>query len=213
MAIRLRANRQVAADADSFRAHVKQLLATVDHEARRMGYGSAQVKLVIYAYVAFLDESVLNSQQPMFAAWPRQPLQEEIFGDHVAGETFFRHLDALLGAQDSAELADVLEVFQLCMLLGFRGRYGLGDPSGLQSRINAVQQKIQRSRGASGELSPAWVVPAGEAVPATRDPWVTRLALLAGVGIATACVLFILFRFLLAPSVTSVQSLVSQLVS
>src|SRR5690606_3296362 len=73
VAIRLRANRQVAADADSFRAHIKQLLNAADREARRLGYDGEYVRLAVYAYIAFLDESVLNSEQPMFAAWPRQP--------------------------------------------------------------------------------------------------------------------------------------------
>src|SRR5690606_10520389 len=123
VAIRLRANRQVAADADSFRAHIKQLLGAADRAARRLGYDGGDVRLAVYAFIAFLDESVLNSNQPMFAAWPRQPLQEEIFGEHMAGENFFRYLDDLLARQDSEDLADLLEVYQLCMLLGFRGRY------------------------------------------------------------------------------------------
>ena len=69
---RLRANRQVAADADSFRNQVKHLLGRADQEARQAGYDPADVKLAIYGYIAFLDESVLNSGQPMFAGWPRR---------------------------------------------------------------------------------------------------------------------------------------------
>ena len=83
--MRLRANRQTAADADSFRAHLKQLLATADDQARRSGYDQGTVKRAIYAVTVFLDESVLNSSQPMFADWPRKPLQEEIFGGHMGG--------------------------------------------------------------------------------------------------------------------------------
>jgi type VI secretion system protein ImpK len=212
VAIRLRANRQVATDADAFRSHIKHLLATADNEARRSGCSGEYVKLAIYAYVAFLDESILNSRQPMFAAWPRQPLQEEIFGDHVAGETFFRHFDELLGAQDAPELADVLEVFQLCMLLGFRGKFGMGDPSGLQSRITAVQQKILRTRGGFGDLSPEWALPAGETVALARDPWVARLGIAAGLSFATAIGLYVAYRLSLAGDMATLQALTSQLV-
>jgi type VI secretion system protein ImpK len=210
--IRLRAGRQVATDADSFRAHLKHLLAAADHEARRTGYSSEQVKLAVYAFVAFLDESILNSSQPMFASWPRQPLQEEIFGDHVAGENFFRRLDELLGAQDSSELADVLEVFQLCMLLGFRGRYALGDTSGLQGRLTAVQQKIARVRGEPGPLVPRGGLPVGEAVAPTRDPWVSRLGITAALSFVVAASLFIVYRVSLASDVAALQALTSQLV-
>ena len=85
--VRLRANRQAAADAESFRAHLKQLLATADDQSRRAGYDQGTVKRAIYAATVFLDESVLNSSQPMFADWPRKPLQEEIFGGHILDVT------------------------------------------------------------------------------------------------------------------------------
>jgi tRNA A37 threonylcarbamoyladenosine modification protein TsaB len=90
--VRLRANRQVAADAGAFRASVKHMLATADQQARQLGYAADDVRLAIYAVVAFLDESVLNSGQPMFAEWPRKPLQDELFGGHIGGEIFFENL-------------------------------------------------------------------------------------------------------------------------
>src|SRR5687767_14449420 len=113
VAVRLRAGRQVAADAASFRVHVKQLLASADQRARAAGYDGDTVKLAVYAYIALLDESVLNSAQPMFAEWSRQPLQEEVFGEHMAGENFFRTVQELLARQDSEAVADLLEVYQL----------------------------------------------------------------------------------------------------
>ena len=48
-----------------------------------------------------------------------------MFGHNRAGEVFFDHLRALLARQDSEETADCLEVFALCMLLGFKGRYAI----------------------------------------------------------------------------------------
>src|SRR3954453_2501258 len=64
---RLRANRQVAADADSFRTRIKQVLASREQEARKEGYGADDIRLCLFAVIAFLDETVLNSGQPMFA--------------------------------------------------------------------------------------------------------------------------------------------------
>ena len=54
--VRLRANRQVATDANAFRASVKQMLAAADQQARQLGYPADDVRLAIYAAVAFLDE-------------------------------------------------------------------------------------------------------------------------------------------------------------
>jgi len=184
--VRLRANRQVAADAESFRGHIKQLLNGAQREARRLGYSSDDVALVLYAVVAFLDESVLNSAQPMFASWPNRPLQEEIFGGHMGGEIFFQHLRQLLARQDSEDLADVLEVFQLCLLLGFQGRYSAADQGELRGLATAAGEKIRRIRGSFGELSPSWALPSGENVPRSRDsllPWLTMAALVLFVGV------------------------------
>jgi type VI secretion system protein ImpK len=210
-AARLRANRQVAQDAESFRLRIKQLLGSADQDARRAGYDPAFVKLAIYAYVAFLDETVLTSAQPIFAAWPRQPLQEEIFGDHMAGQTFFAHLDDLLGRPDSDDLADLLEVFQLCMLLGFKGRYGSAEDGGLRDRIGFADEKIRRIRGAVVPLAPGAPLPTGEAVPAHRDPWLGRMASAAGLLLAVAVVLFVVFRLSLGARANELDILVGQL--
>jgi type VI secretion system protein ImpK len=210
-AARLRANRQVAQDADSFRLQIKQLLGLADQEARQAGYDPGQVKLAVYAYIAFLDESVLNSGQPMFAAWPRQPLQEEIFGDHMAGQTFFTRLDELLTGEDSEDLADLLEVFLLCMLLGFRGRYGMGEDGGLRDRISFTQAKIRRIRGGEGPIAPAAPLPTDETAAAARDRWLPRLAVAAALSLALASVLFVVFRLSLGARVGEIQALATQL--
>jgi type VI secretion system protein ImpK len=121
----------------------------------------------------------------------------------MAGETFFRRLDELLAQQDSEDLADVLEVFQLCMLLGFRGRYIGGDRGGLQGLISSVHAKISRIRGAQHELSPAWRLPADEEVKPARDPWIPRLGILAAVAFGISLLLFALFYFLLRSGIAN----------
>lgn len=206
VAARLRATRQAAPDAESFRARVKQLLALADEEARRAGYPPETVRLAVYAYIAFLDESVLNSGLPIFAQWPRQPLQEEIFGDHMAGENFFRQLQELLGRQDSPEVGDLLEVYLLCMLLGFRGKYGAGGEAGMQGLIGMTREKIVRIRGARPELSPTWRPPA-ETISPPRDPWTRRLAYLAVGTVVLALVLFVAFKLSLHGPITEMTAI------
>lgn len=192
--VRLRADRQVAADAASFRAHVRQVLSVAEQEARRAGYSGDDVRLALYAVIAFLDESVLSSRQPMFAEWPRKPLQDELFGGgSLGGELFFRNVEALLARQDSAELADVLEVHQLCLLLGFHGRYSAQEGGALQVLMQKVADKIHRIRGPYGELSPAWAPPPGDIAIPTRDPWARRLVIAAGAAAVVALLLFTVY--------------------
>jgi type VI secretion system protein ImpK len=209
--VRLRGGRQVAADASSFRLQIKQVLAASDQRARAAGYDGDTVKLAVYAYIALLDESILASGQPMFADWSRQPLQEEVFGEHMAGENFFRTLQDLLGRQDSAALADLLEVYLLCLLLGFHGRYGSSDAAVLQPVIATTRARIDRIRGgasALAELAPDWRLPAGEAVVHGRDAWTRRLLYIAGGAFAFAVTLFILYTLVLRSGIGELRALV-----
>jgi type VI secretion system protein ImpK len=206
--VRLRANRQAAADAESFRAHLKQLLAAADDQARRAGYDQGTVKRAIYAATVFLDESVLNSSQPMFADWPRKPLQEEIFGGHMGGEVFFQNLRELLGRPDSEDLADLLEVHQICMLLGFKGRYTLGDTGELRSFMGQTGEKIHRIRGGHGPLGPQWAPLAGESLPVTLDPWLQRLVMIAAGTTGAALLFLIIFLLVLQSGVSDIAALV-----
>lgn len=202
-AVRLRSERQVADDADAFRAHMKQQLQTAHETARQAGYDSETVKLAMYAFVAFLDESVLNSRQQMFEDWPRKPLQEEVFGDHMGGETFFHNVRDLLARGDSEDLADALEVHQLCLLLGFEGRYVRGDKRQLRDLTEKVSDRILRIRGGWG-TSPPWAPPA-ERIPETKDKWLPRLAYLAAGAAGLALLLFLLFKWSLHSGVGDLE--------
>ena len=160
---RLRTGRQTVADPAAFRQQVIDALKTADQQARNQGYAAEDIKLAIFAVVAFVDESVLNLRLPVFADWPRRPLQEELFGHHVAGEIFFKNLQELLGKSDSQDLADLLEVYLMCLLLGFAGRYSLGDRGELRAITDATNEKIRRIRGSAAMLSPGVGASAGSA--------------------------------------------------
>jgi type VI secretion system protein ImpK len=203
--VRLRANRQVAADAESFRAHMKQVMGAAEQQARQAGYADEDVRLVLYAVVTFLDESVLNSTQPMFADWPRKPLQDEIFGGHLGGELFFQNLQYLLARPDSEDLADVLEVFQLCLLLGFHGRYSATEGGELHAQMSRVADKMQRIRGPFGELSPSWKPPSGDIPSAGGDVWSKRLGIAMIAVFVIAAALYAFYSSSLKSSVATVH--------
>jgi len=206
--VRLRSNRQPVTNADVFRAHMRQLLSMADQEARNRGYAVEDVRLASFAVVAFLDESVLNLHNPVFADWPRKPLQEELFGGHVAGEIFFQSLQRLLGRNESDQLADILEVFQLCVLLGYRGKYGAGGQAELKSLMDTVAQKIRRIRKETGALSPDWAPAARIAAPAAVDPWFRPMLIGAASCVVLALLLFGIFSFSLGSGVSDLRSAV-----
>lgn len=197
---RLRANRQGVTDANAFRHHTREALKTAAGAALQAGYPADDARYATFATVAFLDESVLNSQNPIFTDWLRKPLQEELFGTHVAGETFFQNLQALLGRQDSPDLADVLEVHYLCMLLGFGGRYSAGNRGELNQVMSMTADKIRRIRGGQGPLSPAWALP-NEALPSGSDPLVRKLGIAAIACAGLMVLLFVIYKIVLGSGV------------
>ena len=195
--VRLRHNRQNVTNSEAFRTQMKQALLHAEQEGRSGGYKPEDVRQVLFAVVAFLDESVLGSRNPIFVDWPRLPLQTELFGRQVAGEVVFQELQKTLARPDSSEVCDVLEVYALCLLLGFRGRYAAGGAGDLQALIAAIQEKIRRVRGPSGPLSPRGLLPTDAIRVGNTDLWVRRLAITAISTVGLAIILFALFKFLL----------------
>ena len=205
--VRLRANRQAINDAQTFRSQMQNAIRSSEKEGVAKLYPPEDVRLATFAVVAFLDESILNSANPAFSDWPRMPLQEEMFGHHRAGEVFFENIDRLLARSDSHGVADLLEVYSLCILLGYRGKYGLGEQDSVRPMLDAITEKIRRVRGPLPGLSPAWAIPQGTLKTAEADPWIRRLAI-AALGSALAClVLFLLFKVLLSSGASGVRAL------
>jgi type VI secretion system protein ImpK len=203
--VRLRSNRQELSDAASFRYSMKEAIRTAVQEARNTaGYYPDDIKMATLALVGFLDESVLNTHDPIFADWPRKPLQEELFGVHMAGEVFFRNLEQLLGRPDSADLADVLEVYDLCLLLGYTGRYSVGGTAELQAITRGVGDRIKRIRGISND---PWMPAIAEEriVRQSRDPWLKRLIIIAAACFALMLLLFVAFKITLTSGASDLQ--------
>jgi len=204
--VRLRSNRQELSDAESFRFYMREAIKTALQEARnKAGYNADDIKMATLALVGFLDESVLNLRNPMFADWPRKPLQEELFGIHMAGEIFFRNLEALMGRSDSGDLADVLEVHYLCLLLGFGGRYSIGGKGELQAVTSATGERIRRIRGASHDPFME-VLSEPEVVKVTEDPWVKKFLIGAVACFVLVLGLFITFKITLRSSAAEVSA-------
>ncbi len=204
---RFRSNRQSVKDALSFRNQVKGAISTAEADAARRGYAAEDVRLATFAVVAFLDESILNSNNPMFADWPRMPLQEELFGVHQAGEMFFQCVDRLMAKGDSPQNADVLEVFALCLWLGYRGRYSMGGPEAVRSVASTVTEKLQRMRGGRpAALAPHWALPKDAPRPKASDPWVRALLFCAAGTLLIALILFVGFKLVLVSGASTLHS-------
>lgn len=152
--LRIRSTGQPPPDLEGFRTQMRRMLQTAMADAKTLGYSSPTIQMALLAAIGFLDESILNLRSPAVADWTRRPLQEEIFGGHVAGDTFFANLAQLLQQQDSTEVADALEMHCLCLELGFKGRLAFSSGGEIGRLIMQCRQKIARIRG-SAALFPA----------------------------------------------------------
>ena len=113
----------------------------------------------------------------------------------------------MLYRDDSADTADVLEVHQLCMLLGFKGRYSMADPGELDAVIRAVGDKIHRIRGGGDALAPSWAVPSNETIPVARDAWLKPLLIGAASAAAVVLVLWVVMQLTLHAGLSDLRSL------
>ena len=191
-------------DSESFRAQIRRSLQSAMQDSRSLGYSNEIVQTAVYATVAFLDESVLNLQNPVFADWSRRPLQEELFGGHTAGEMFFRNFRDLLTRDSNTEAADALELHCLCLELGYRGRFAFGDTGELHQLLRQAREKIARVRG-NAQFLAATPPPEVRAVART-DPWSRRLMLTAAALALVTLIAFAGFEFSLSSGVSQVQN-------
>lgn len=202
--LRVRFQRQQVQDAESFRAQMRRSLQAAMQEAKGLGYQSETVQMGVFAAVAYLDESVLNLQSPVLGDWARRPLQEELFGGHLAGETFFQNLKKLLNSQDSAEVADALELHCLCLQMGYRGRYAFGDSGELHQLLRQAREKIQRIRGQAFLMPP---MPAPVIKPTrTKDAWSRALLITTCVLAGLTILAFGGFELVLGSGVSSLSA-------
>jgi type VI secretion system protein ImpK len=106
-----------------------------------------------YALVALMDETVLSVPGNCRDYWISRPLQLEHFGDNIAGQEFYNKLQSMLVQPENKK--DVLEVYYLCLSLGFEGKYKISNAEERLGVMDDLGRKLRRTRiRASSELSP-----------------------------------------------------------
>jgi type VI secretion system protein ImpK len=193
--VRLQASRQHIPDAESFRRRIKGTLQEIEQISVPAGYDAHDIRDTHFAVVALLDSAVLHSNDPVRSDWERRLLQEELFGQTDAGVVFFEKLAHFQSRQDSEQLANILEVYLLCLLLGFEGRYSGGMRAELDGISERTRKRIEHIRGRGRQISPAGLLPetaATSELPANqRDD---RMRLIMFAAIALTVLFFFVFK-------------------
>jgi type VI secretion system protein ImpK len=149
-------NKNLPTDAATFRERVAEFLRDLDRSAHALAQPD-DLHQAKYAYCALIDEIVLTSVPRLRDDWERKPLQLQLFGEQLAGENFFARLQAL--RQQGASRLPVLEVFHLCLLLGFQGKYMLEGSEKLNYLTARLGDEIAHLRGRRVGFAPHWAAP------------------------------------------------------
>ncbi|QAX85575.1 type VI secretion system protein ImpK [Pseudomonas sp. DTU12.3] len=80
-----------------------------------------QVKALVYAFVALIDETLLFEPWPGQAAWQDKPLESRLYASRQAGEQVPAAIQSLLDDQQPLT-RDLANVYLQCLILGFHGR-------------------------------------------------------------------------------------------
>lgn len=176
-------------------AQLKTLLNAYfkDFERTCLGYGKPKetVEQAKYALTAFIDETIINSENNCRDAWVAEPLQTQYFNDNLAGENFFKRLEALL--PDLRRNLETAEVYYFCLALGFQGRYRISGGEMLPNVVRNLLKRLEALRG----VPPKALSPSAYVHPALQGKGSGGLPLL----IASAVLLtvsFILYALLMA---------------
>ena len=110
-----------------------------------------------YMLCAALDEAVLNTQWGARSGWAQRTLLSLFHHETNGGEKVFLILERL--HQTAAKQIDLLELFYLCFVMGFMGKYRLLSQG--REQLHGLQENLYRvilqHRGSSSEaLSPHW---------------------------------------------------------
>ena len=172
--------------------HLKKLLLSYfkDFERTCLSHGkpAEAVEQAKYALSAFIDETVVNTDNNCREAWIAEPLQTLFFNDNLAGENFFKRLEALL--PDLRRHLDAAEVYYFCLALGFQGRYRISGQEVLPNVVRNLLKKVEAIKGAPPKAySPsAYVHPALQG----RGNGGRPLIIASAVFLAVSVILFLL---------------------
>ena len=194
-------------DPEVLRQRIKDLLDRADREADRAGASSDDIRLAKFAIVAFIDETILSSNWSQRDAWSAKPLQLEFYNRYDAGEEFFEKLRPLL--DDPERHAEVLEIYYLCMSLGFKGRYQLHEQERLRILIEDALKALRETLGVGLDQISPHGKPRDQVateVQSRLPVWVIVVA-----AVAIAVLVYISLSLLISGAATDAASEIEQL--
>ncbi len=191
----LRLKAGIVAPSNNLRPKVAGLLKDFEDRANRYRFDSKIIQVSKFALASFVDETILTNNFPLKDEWEKNPLQLEYFGEQLAGNKFFDKLQAMLKQIETTQ--DAVEIYYVCMLLGFKGRYAVYEHDKLMSIMQSTANALVKVGKISNvELSPHWLANDQPKPQEKRGmPTWAKVSAFGGIGLA---VVIYLLMFLLS---------------
>lgn len=144
-------------DVGGLHRQVMQEIQSFDNNARARGCSPESVLAARYALCACIDEAVLNTPWGSSSLWSSQSMLSTFHQETGGGEKFFQILERIM--MEPAKNIALLELYSVCLALGFEGRYRIMEMgrSQLDSLRDELFRTIRTYRGEyERELSPHW---------------------------------------------------------
>jgi type VI secretion system protein ImpK len=109
---------------DDFQKRLRNLLDEQSgHHARLVGGVSSTIfKDMHYIMVILADEIFINLNWAGAKEWRASLLEAQLFQTQIAGELFFKKLDALFDSNDPVRF-ELAQIYLMVLSLGFKGQY------------------------------------------------------------------------------------------
>lgn len=175
--------------------------------AAQAGHAAEGIEAARFALVALIDERAMAPGCPVRQAWLDQPLQLLLFECSSAGEAFYQRLERWRRPRSEGE-ADVLEVYQACLALGFRGMMAAetSDHARRQLAEQTAAEVVAVRRPPEHGLSPRGLPqPAAEPEASAGQP-ARRLWLVPVLALAGIAVCWLLCRLWISAAGSAVQA-------
>ena len=185
--VRIERERGGRADADKLYRQCCQEVESFQGRAKELELPPGDAENGLYAIIALLDEIAVNDEGPIKEYWQPRLLQMRYFNENVAGDGFFDRLATLRG---DSRRKNVLRVFYLCIMFGFRGKYRIrGSELELLEIEEGLRAELQRIKAIPKEvvLSPAGKRPYEKIADIRRNQLVFSIATI------SACVSVLLY--------------------
>jgi type VI secretion system protein ImpK len=126
------------ADPAGLRRELLDRVAEFESLAAAKGVPKPKIGAARYLLCSFLDETISGTPWGAGGVWAERNLLQEFHDERSGGHKSFELLDRL--SQDPAANADLLELFYVCLALGFEGRWH-GVPNG-RAQLDAATQQV-----------------------------------------------------------------------